>query len=387
MKKLQQYYIFKIATSRLKNSNYNINLSIKDARRYGEIVSMGDSQMFRSLRNIKGIVLNEQDIQELFLERKKIKRKKSSEENLKRLIEIDQIIDNYLFVPEIISIFVENNNHYKKIGKNGFILNNKKYVRFACGAGHARRNNVLFIDQEYFDKLNRVLDNDRENIEITPAKYNAYFALSTSASLSVSEPYFCVVPDKEVIRTERVDFVKEIENSDDEVIEMDREITFNLWDGQGIISPKMAKQWADELELDYIPSSFIIRSNFIKGLVVVIDFHKFSDEIGKRFITDIYGNNVNIRDMDVILTQSQFKLWNAFSSISDYKKKSKSNNLQWSVTRVAPKYDSRHTFLNYQFIQALNLNDTSIENITKKTFEYFNKITQKDVRYTLLYLL
>ena len=387
MKKLQQYYIFKIATSRLKNSNYNINLSIKDARRYGEIVSMGDSQMFRSLRNIKGIVLNEQDIQELFLERKKIKRKKSSEENLKRLIEIDQIIDNYLFVPEIISIFVENNNHYKKIGKNGFILNNKKYVRFACGAGHARRNNVLFIDQEYFDKLNRVLDNDRENIEITPAKYNAYFALSTSASLSVSEPYFCVVPDKEVIRTERVDFVKEIENSDDEVIEMDREITFNLWDGQGIISPKMAKQWADELELDYIPSSFIIRSNFIKGLVVVIDFHKFSDEIGKRFITDIYGNNVNIRDMDVILTQSQFKLWNAFSSISDYKKKSKLNNLQWSVTRVAPKYDSRHTFLNYQFIQALNLNDTSIENITKKTFEYFNKITQKDVRYTLLYLL
>ena len=387
MKKLQQYYIFKIATTRLKNSNYKIDLSIKDARRYGEIVSMGDSQMFRSLRNIKGINIDEQNIQELFLERKRIKRKKSSEENLKRLIEIDQKIDDYLFIPEIISIFVEDKNHYKKIGKDGFILNNKKYVRFACGAGHARRNNVLFIDEEYADQIDIVLNNGREDIEITPAKYNAYFALSTSASLPVSEPYFCVVPDKEVVRTEKVDFVKEIENGDDEVIEMDRDITFNLWDGQGIISPKMAKQWAEELELDYIPSSFIIRSNFIKGLVVVIDFHKFSDEIGKRFITDIYGNTVNIRDMDVILTQSQFKLWNAFSSISEYKKKSESNNLQWSITRVAPKYDPKHTFLNYQFIQALNLSDQSIENITKKTFEYFDKVTQKDVRYTLLYLL
>lgn len=387
MKKLQQYYIFKISTSRLKNSNYNINLSIKDARMYGEIVSMGDSQMFRSLRIVKGITVNEQNIQELFLERKKIKRKKSSEENLKRLIEIDKEIDNVLFVPEIVSVFVENKNHYKTIGKNGFVLNNKHYVRFACGAGHARRNNVLFIDKEYFDKINNILDNDREDIEITPAKYNAYFALSTSASLPVSEPYFCVVPDKEIIRTERVDFIKEIEDGDDEIIEMDRDITFNLWDGQGIISPKMAKQWAEELELDYVPSAFIIRSSFIKGLVVVIDFHKFSDEIGKRFIVDIYGNTVNIRDMDVILTQSQFKLWNAFSSISDYKKKSKLNNLQWSVTRVAPKYDSRHTFLNYQFIQALNLNDQSIESLTKKTLEYFNKITQKDVRYTLLYLL
>ena len=128
MKKLQQYYIFKIATTRLKNSNYKIDLSIKDARRYGEIVSMGDSQMFRSLRNIKGINIDEQNIQELFLERKRIKRKKSSEENLKRLIEIDQKIDDYLFIPEIISIFVEDKNHYKKIGKDGFILNNGQSI-------------------------------------------------------------------------------------------------------------------------------------------------------------------------------------------------------------------------------------------------------------------
>ena len=387
MKKLQQYYIFKISTTQLNHSNYNITMSFEEAQKSSKIISLGDSQMLRTLRQIKGINVDTNEIDILLSEKRKIKRRSHNKENLKALLETEQKLKDLLFVSEIISIFVDDIRHYKHIGKNGFILNNKKYVRFACGAGQARRNNALFIDEEYEEKMYSILNNDRDNIEITPAKYNAYFSLSTSASIPVSEPYFCVVPDKEVIRTERVDFVKEIENGDDEVIETDRDIIFNLWDGQGIISPKMAKQWAEELELDYIPSSFIIRSNFIKGLVVVIDFHKFSDEIGKRFITDIYGNNINTRDMDVILTQSQFKLWNAFSSISDYKKKSKLNNLQWSVSRVAPKHEKKHIFLNYQFIQALNLDDQSIKNLCLPTVNYFKDIIKSDISKTLLYFL
>ena len=387
MKKLQQYYIFKISTTILKNSKYNLNLSIKEARRSSLIVSIGDSQMLRSLRKIKDITIDEKEISELFLERKKIKKKKSSEENLKRILEIDGLLDKYLFVPEIVSILVDNITQYKEIGKKGFILNGKKYVRFTCGAGQARRNNALFIDQQYEQSLKSILNNDREDIEITPAKFSAYFSLSTSATLPVSDPYFCVVPDKEIKRIERVDFVKENEGEDDTVEEKDMEITFNLWDGQGIISPKMAKKWAEDLELDYVPSSFIVRSNFIKGLVVVIDFHKFSDEIGKRFITDIYGDKINIRDMDIILTQSQFKLWDAFSSLSDYKKKLKKNNLGWGVSRVAPKQDTKYTFLNYQFIQVLNLNEESIKRLVQPTIDFFNKIIQSDYRYTLLYLL
>ena len=387
MRKLQQYYIFKISTTILKNSKNNLDLSIKEARGSSLIVSIGDSQMLRSLRKIKNITVDEKEISELFLERKRIKKKKSSEENLKRILEIDGLLDKYLFVPEIVSILVDNITQYKEIGKNGFILNGKRYVRFTCGAGQARRNNALFIDQEYEESLKSILNNDREDIEITPAKFSAYFSLSTSATLPVSDPYFCIVPDKEIKRIEKVDFVKENEGEDDTVEEKDMEITFNLWDGQGIISPKMAKKWADDLELDYVPSSFIVRSNFIKGLVVVIDFHKFSDEIGKRFITDVYGDKINIRDMDIILTQSQFKLWNAFSSISDYKKKLRENKLKWSISRVAPKRESKHTFLNYQFVQSLNLNDKSIKNLCEPTLNYFKNITKEDIRYTLLYLL
>lgn len=235
--------------------------------------------------------------------------------------------------------------------------------------------------------MKRILNNDRKDIEITPAKFNAYFALASSTALQASTPYFCVVPDCEIARRETVEWVEEVDGQDDNIEEVEKELAFNLFDGQGIISPRMAKQWAEDLELDYVPSCFIIRSNFIKGMVCVIDFVKYSDEIGKHIIHDVYGNNVNIRDMDVILTASQFKLWNAFDSTEDYVSKCRKNNLGWGVTRCSPKEEKSHTFLNYQFLQVLKLNSEQIESLCSKTVEYFKNILSNNLDYTLLYLL
>ena len=36
----------------------------------------------------------------------------------------------------------------------------------------------------------------------------------------------------------------------------------NAWDGQGLISPNLAKLWSDELELDYTFSNAVIRAPF-----------------------------------------------------------------------------------------------------------------------------
>jgi hypothetical protein len=386
--KLQQYYIFKINTNYLKSKKYNINLSLKDARKSGMVVSLGDSQMLRSLRLLKHQNIIQEEINFLLKEKQKIKKKKSSQENCNKLLEIEQKIDENLFVPEIISVLVDDIRHYTTIGQNGFILNNKKYKRLLCGAGQARRNNALFIQEDYEIPLKNILNNNHNpETEITPAKYSAYFALASSASIPVSEPYFCIVPDYEIVRTEQVDYIEEIEDGDDLVYEADKNITFNLWDGQGIISPRQAQIWANDLELDYIPSNFIIRANFLKGMVCVIDFHKFAEENNKKYITDIYGKQVNILDVDIILTQSQFKLWNAYNSTVDYIDNCRKNNLGWGITRVSPKQENNYTFLNYQFIQALNLNDQQIKFLCNQTLDYFSFILKNKIEYTLLYLL
>jgi hypothetical protein len=388
LKKLQSYYIFKLSTSRLKKYDYSINLTINNARKIGELVSIGDSQMLRSLRWIKGQDTNEEEITQLLLEKKRIKNRKYSLDNSSRLIEIDNRLDECLFVPEIISIFVENIKDYKKIGQDGFFVNRVKFVRLMCGAGQARRNNSLWVAEPIEKKLKEILNNDRKDIEIIPAKFSAYFSLSSSASLEVTTPYFCVVPDCEIVRREKVDFIREIDNSDDIVEECERDITFSLWDGMGLISPKFAQQWAfGDLGLDYIPSTFLIRANFIKGLLAVINFHEFSENIGIHYITDIWGNKVNIRDQDVILTQSQFKLFNAFDSIDDYVAKSKKNHLGWGITRVSPKFEDNHCFTNYQFDQVLNLDNVQIESFCSETVNYFESILKNNIEYTLLYLL
>ena len=46
----------------------------------------------------------------------------------------------------------------------------------------------------------------------------------------------------------------------------------------GIISPEGAKKWAEDLELDYLPSAFCLRNSFLKGMVCVFDIQKFLKE-------------------------------------------------------------------------------------------------------------
>lgn len=125
-------------------------------------------------------------------------------------------------------------------------------------------------------------------------------------------------------------------------------------------------------------------------MVAVFDFVKYSDEIGEHFITDAWGNKVNVRDMDIILTTSQFKLWNAYDNFSTYSKSCQENGVGWGISRFSPKQENKHCFLNYQFNQILNLNKHDIQNLTKKTIDYFYNIIDGidgDITYALLYLL
>jgi hypothetical protein len=388
--KNQLYYILKFNSSRLKKYNYNINITLKEARKNQELVSIGDSQLLRSIRLLKNNNITDKFyIDSLFLEKQKLKSKKSSFENSQRIIALENEIDGILFIPEIISIVIQNNRHYEHIINDGLIINNYNYKRLLCGAGHSRRNTVLFIREDFEKPLKQLLNNDRnKNIEISSAKFNAYFALSSSATYQVSEPSgFAIIPDCEINRLEQVDFIEEIPNEDDKIEEKEMKLPFNLFDGQGIISPKQAITWSDNLGLGYIPSAFIIRNIFLKGMVCVFDFHEFAKKYNKYIIKDVWDNDIDIRTINAIFTASQFKLWNAYDSCEDYKTKCIKNRNFWGVSRYTPREDNKFAFTNYQFLQALNLNDNQIKDLCSKTIEYFNKTIINDIDYTLLYLL
>jgi hypothetical protein len=93
------------------------------------------------------------------------------------------------------------------------------------------------------------------------------------------------------------------------------------------------------LELDYVPCQFIVRQSFLKGLVTVFDMHKFCEEKnnGNYLVKTIYknenGENIyaDLKDYDLIISESQFKLWDSYKGIEHYRECYHKNNIKWSV--------------------------------------------------------
>ena len=384
-RKLQQFYIVKTSTRRLRKAGYSITFEdTNHARRCGEIVAIGESQLIRSLFDVMGTQDDLQARLDKVAELTTSKRKRAS--NARQ-------IDELLFIPQIVSVVVDKKKEYRHIIKNGFEINGRRYVRLLCGAGHSRRNNVFFVQDIWERPLKKVLNNDRdENIKIAPSKFNAYFALCSSATYPVSEATFGLVPDAEVERMTKVEMVEEVEDkdnpyTDDKVYETETMVEFNLFDGQGLISLDKARAWANDLGLDYVPSAFIIRNSFMKGLVVVFDFHQFAQEKGLKYFQDAWGNQVDVRNLDLLLTESQLKMWKAYKSNADYVDKCRKNNLGWGVTRYAPTQDYAHVSSNYQFLQVEDFDDKDLKGLCQPTIDFFSEAIGDDPHITQLYLM
>ena len=387
MIKLQQFEIFSFHFNRLKNSNFNLSISLDQAKKNDEIIPLADNEVLRAIRRITHHPYGRERFEKLLESRRLLTKQYNSPEIRIALSEINKEINGQLFVPYYISVTTDEKSDYKKIGKNGFLINGEKYVRLLCGAGHARTNRTMFVQEKIYTQLRTILRNGCNDIKMVRAKYNAYFALTGSATYQVRKPFVCVVPDLEVKRIKEVDWVTE-DKYQDKVERTKKELTFNLWDGMGLISPRFAEQWVEDLELDYLPSAFLIRCAFIKGMVCIFDFHKFAKEVAKtQKIKDIYGFEWNINDIDLIITQSQFKLWNAYDNWQHYESCLRKSGLQWGISRVTPKEDKNYIRTNYQFVQVLDLKEKDIEELCAPTISWLKNVSGNDVWKSVLYLL
>lgn len=378
--------MFKFDTDRIKRAKYNINIDLRAARLSGEIIAAGDNQVFRTIRRITGKDIQFEKIDSLFSERKAIKRRTSSEKNIERLKELNTLIDNALFVPECISVVTVSKKDYKKLNNTDFFVNGKKFVRLLCSAGNARRNTTIFVDADIEVELKRILNCGRKDIPLVDAKYNAYFALAMSATYQVSEARIAVVDDCITRRTELVDWITEMDG-EDSVETCEKELEFNLFDGMGVCSVGQSIRWAEDLDVDYIPSAFCIRNAFMKGMVCTFDIYRFAKEVAKKYkFKDLYGNIIDIRNVDMIITKSQLKLWNAYESCEDYVNKTREYGFDFGISRVTPKNDKTTTTLNYQFIQATNQNKDSVPELCKKTVDWFDGLLGGSKEYLKLYM-
>lgn len=404
LRKLQQFFVAKFNSGRLADKGFCIERSLRDLRIKQELVALADSQVLRTIRRIrydrfpKSIRYSKEDLEAL-LKEKKFLVKTGKLQNSLKIRQITEQINEMLYTPEYVLVVIENLNHYRFMIKKGLFINGIKYVRLLASAGMCRVNTVCFVREDYYDELNKYLENNYDKgIKMTPHKFNAYYALSSTASHTVSTPKTILIPDCEIQMTKKVDWVERVELDEldekerglynrEKIKTIDKELGFNLFDGGGLISVEKAKQWADELELDYIPSVFIIRSVYIKGCLFTMDFRKFAREKGIEWVEDYYGNKQYIEEADIILTESQFKLCKGYNSMEEYQRCCDINHNYWGVARVAPKVDDNYTTSNYQFLQVLDLDDEDVEELCKDTVDWLRGVAGLDRNSALLFMM
>lgn len=399
--KNRQLYTLKYNSGKLKACGYCIKTTFDEAHELGEVIALADSQMLRTIRAIRKRTIDREKVERLFLERDELKRRCERKRHdawyASRLKEIKDKINRTMYVPDYVTVVMEHKSHYKHMFENGFWINDKHYVRLSCSAGQARVSTVVFCSDDIVEEVERRLNNGRDmSKKLAPSKFNAYFGLAGSATFEVSEPKFIVVKDFCNTATFMAHFDTETDWSiDDEIDQREVTLEMNRTDGMGLISPRQAEKWAKELGLEYIPSQFCIRQSFLKGMLCTFPIHEFCEEInrGNYMVDTIYKDSdgeyikVDLRDYDVIVSESQFKLWDSWPSMEAYIECCHKNGNTWGIAQCAPEKAKDLLTLNYQFIQTLNLKQRDIENLTAGFVDWIEGSSLDNREYMLLFLL
>lgn len=351
--------------------------------------------MLKFIRKLKDEEFDREHLKELYEKKNHIVQTTG---DVKEIQGIQNEINDILYVPDLITVKTDTTKKdYKAICKNHFsvqmAINDKvysiRYKRLCAGAGQLRRNSAFFVNEELYDSLEHImlcgLTKTRIG-KINLAKFSAYYSLYTSATNTVTTPNICVIPDFEYnLKDQTVDWIFTNDSGDIDIENRKIDFNMNAFDGSGMISPAMANIWKEDLSLDYLPSAFIMRGPWLKGLVSVFDFHKFAKEVAHTDkITDIYGTEYDIDSIDVILTKSQFKLWKKYTNWYEYIYYFKRYGHRIGVTRVNKKESDFVTPLNYQYVQSNNFTEDSIKALAKPTTEWIDGILKGDPLYVSL---
>lgn len=384
-------YIFKIHSSRLRRNKWRIDLTIEEAKKNGEIISIADSQTLRFISDIKKYEVSENEVNNLKKQIKKLRNLPTSKENREKLKELYKQKNRMLFCEDYVYIVMDKIKDFDRCNsKKGFFINGIKYKRLVGTTGGIKNETIVYVSERIYDELRKRLENGRNTeIPLVPAKLEAYKSLSCSASMPVTNPKgVLVIKDGETHFRAKV--IK-IDDSKGEYPQMtyeeDYPINLAFCDGCAMILPSLAKKWAEDLKENYLPSGFCIRNSWCKGMLFTFDFIDFAEKVAKTYLVkDAWGNEIDVRNVEIVLTTNMLKLWNCYDSIEHYLSCCKENEYAFSVSKVCPEKLENERNMNYQFLQSYDFSDEDIDELIKPTINEIKDVLGGDYRKTLLFL-
>jgi hypothetical protein len=406
-KKLQQY-IFKINSTLLRKNNWDLSLPLNRARKTtGLVVALADSQILSWINELNGT--EDYDIQAKEIQRqiKDIKKEPVSRSNKTKIANLYQQLYRLQFKEDYLCVIIDKKSDYDRANQ-GFYVNGIKYLRLICTTGGVKTSTVVYVSEKVHAELKKRIENGKNNeVKLVPAKLGAYEALAASGSLEVSWPkdkYAPIPGGVIVVRDAFTEFCADLINIDDSdrtkepVVQFspNQSVRNDCSDGCSMMLPSLSKRWNGELNDDYehTMSGCNLRCAWTKGMTFTFDYIKFAEEVvgasedcpEKYLITDIWGQQRDIRDSELIITESQLKLWSCYDSWEDYYNKCLENKYTIRVAKTAPHEVDDIRQLNYQFIQSLNLSDEDVQDLIAPTVNEIKDIIGLDPRKSIVYL-
>lgn len=269
------------------------------------------------------------------------------------------------------------------VDADGHVIDVATYVSQITGAGHSRSQKSFFIRTDVVSKVDEILRCGISQYKeyAKPSKWNAYYGMVATDSVAVTLPNIVVIDNFKKMIREQCDIVQEygpqkyrVRNDELTDIEM------TPFDGEGLVTPDMARKWAEEIGCNYLPSGFQFRAiPGVKGMLFTFDFKQFAEEYDVSTIRDIWGDEWNVFDdeIDCVMTKSQFKFYDQYKSYREwlncFKTKIGGYQRTFNISDIAEGVNSikRNMMISYQPLQTISFTDKEIEAVCESTIQTY----------------
>ena len=393
--------IYKVESKMLKRAKWNLTLPLSEAlKKYPDVVvSLNDSQCLRFIDEITQAENVNDKIETIKRKIKKIKREPKSRINKQLINSYYDTLYNLQFQRNYICVIMNSKSDYDRVNQ-GFTINYGivdrkecviKYRRFLGTNGGIKNSTIVYVNADIYDELKLRLDNGRDmSKELVPAKLEAYQALICSGSIPLPKPNGIIVV-KDCITHFKEDVILIDDSADGEpklTQEKDYEIEHNDSDGYGLMLPSYSRKVNEYLEgKSEIVSGFNCRYSWTKGMIYTFDFVEFAEKVAGTYeITDVWGDKRDVRNAEVILTESQLKLWDSYKSWEDYFENCERNHYRFSATKTTPEKLESVRDTNYQYLQSYNFTDDELQELCQPTIDELKDVLGMDYCKSLAFL-
>lgn len=385
-------YVYKLHSSALRNSGWKLDLPLEQAmKNKKDIIALTSSQMLRWIDELRGKD-NDAVAKAIKSQIKKTKRKENNKTNQLIIQRLYKALYSTQFCPDYLSIIMDKNSDYDRANKT-FYVNGQKKTRLLGTNGGIKNSTIVYVADDLHEILQERIDCGRDKtVPLIPEKLEAYQALVCSGSIPVSTPKgIIVVPDCVTHFYEDIISIDDSETEEPLVKKIPhQQIELTESDGYGLMLPSLSQRWNEELGGN--PGGYLSGVNlrglpWVKGMAFTVDYIDFAESIAQNYmIQDVWGDWRDVRESELILTASQLKLWNCYSSFEDYWENVEKYHYQIAVAKTAPEKLDDERLTNYQFLQSYHLSDEEIQELCQPTIDEINEVLGGDYRKALLYM-